>query len=281
MYKLLLILYRMVFNFTEQVLCKPRAVTMRLEGKVAVITGGSDGIGKAIALTFVREGAKVVIASRDEEKGSRAVKELKAVGEASYLKVDVSDSQQVRRIVQETVQRYGSIDILVNNAALCPPGDVVTTTEATWDEVIGVNLKGVFLCSKYTVPHMQKKGGGAIVNIGSINSLMAMENEAAYDASKGGVLMLTKAMALDFARSNIRVNCICPGAIETPMLTASLNTAKDPKAARAALIQKHPLRRTGKPEEIAQTALFLAANDSSFITGATIPVDGGILAGWT
>ena len=254
---------------------------MKLEGKVAIITGGSDGIGKAIALSFTREGAKVVIVGRDETKGNRALRELNKVGEAAYLRVDVSDTQQVRRMVEFTLQTYGRIDILINNAAVCPPGDVVTTAEATWDEVMSVNLKGVFLCSKYAIPHMQKNDGGVIVNIGSINSLMAMENEAAYDASKGGVLMLTKAMALDFAKSNIRVNCICPGAIETPMLTASLDTAKDPKAARASLIQKHPLHRTGTPEEIAQAALFLATDDSSFITGATIPVDGGILAGWT
>jgi len=254
---------------------------MKLVGKVAVVTGGTDGIGKAIALTFAREGAKVVILGRDETKGRKALAEINVVGEATYLKADVSDSEQVKRIVDETIQRYRRIDILVNNAAICPAGDILTTSEATWDEVIGVNLKGVYLCSKYTIPHMQRSGGGTIVNIGSINSLMAMENEAAYDASKGGVLMLTKAMALDFAKSKIRVNCICPGAIETPMLRASLDSAKDPKAARDSLIQKHPLRRTGTPEEIAQAALFLASEDSSFITGATIPVDGGILAGWT
>jgi len=254
---------------------------MSLEGKVAIVTGGSDGIGRAIALAFAREGANVVIVGRDETKGERALNEIKTVGEATYFKVDVSNSGQVRKMVDDTIQRYKRIDVLVNNAAVCPPGDVITTTEATWDEVIGVNLKGVFLCCKYVIPYMQKGGGGAILNIGSINSVMAMENEAAYDASKGGVLMLTKAMALDFAKSNIRVNCICPGAIETPMLQASLATAPDPQAARASLIQKHPLKRTGTPEEIAQAALFLASDNSSFITSATIPVDGGILAGWT
>ena len=254
---------------------------MKLEGKVAIVTGGSDGIGKAIALLFAREGARVIILGRDEAKGRHALTELKGAGEATYLKVDVSDSQQVRGMVEDTVQKYGRIDILVNNAAVCPAGDVLTTTEAAWDEVIGVNLKGVFLCCKHTIPYMQRNGGGSIVNIGSINSLMAMENEAAYDASKGGVLMLTKAMALDFAKSKIRVNCICPGAIETTMLKASLDTAANPKVARESLVQKHPLRRTGTPEEVAQAALFLATDDSSFITGATIPVDGGILAGWT
>lgn len=254
---------------------------MRLEGKVAIITGGTDGIGKAIAVTFAKEGAKIMMAARDEAKGRTAREEVRKFGEATYLKVNVSDSSQVRRMVEETLQRYGRIDILVNNAATCPPGDVVTTLEETWDQVIDVNLKGVFLCCKYAIPHMKKVGGGVIVNIGSINSLMAMENEAAYDASKGGVLMLTRAIALDFAKSNIRANCICPGAIETTMLQASLDTALDPKAARQAITQKHPLRRTGSPQEIAKAALFLATDDSSFITGAAIPVDGGILAGWT
>lgn len=254
---------------------------MRLQGKVVIITGGTDGIGKAIAVTFAKEGARIMMVARDEAKGRAAQEEVSKFGEATYLKVNVSDSSQVRGMVEETVQRYGRIDILVNNAATCPPGDVVTTSEETWDQVIDANLKGVFLCCKYAIPQMKKVGGGVIVNIGSINSLMAMENEAAYDASKGGVLMLTRAIALDFAKSNIRANCICPGAIETTMLQASLDTAPDPKAARQAITQKHPLRRTGLPQEIALAALFLATDDSSFVTGAAIPVDGGILAGWT
>jgi NAD(P)-dependent dehydrogenase (short-subunit alcohol dehydrogenase family) len=254
---------------------------LKLQGKVAVITGGTDGIGKAIAITFAKEGAKIVMVGRDEKKGQNALEEVRRFGEATYFKGDVADSSQIRRMVDEAIQRYGKIDILVNNAAVCPPGSVVTTSEETWNQVIDVNLKGVFLCCKYTIPHMEKAGGGAIVNIGSINSLMAMENEAAYDASKGGVLMLTRAMALDFAKARIRVNCICPGAIETPMLKASLDTSPDPKAARQSLTAKHPLRRTGTPDEVAQAALFLATDASSFVTGAVIPVDGGILAGWT
>jgi NAD(P)-dependent dehydrogenase (short-subunit alcohol dehydrogenase family) len=254
---------------------------VKLQDKVAVITGGTDGIGKAIAVTFAKEGAKIMIVGRDEKKGQSALEEVRRFGEATYFKGDVSASHQVKKLVEDTIQRYGRIDVLINNAAVCPPGDVVTTSEETWDQVIDVNLKGVFLCCKYMIPHMQKTGGGAIVNIGSINSLMAMENEAAYDASKGGVLMLTRAIALDFAKAKIRVNCICPGAIETPMLKASLDTSPDPKAARQSLTAKHPLRRTGTPDEVAQAALFLATDASSFVTGAVIPVDGGILAGWT
>ena len=254
---------------------------MKLEGKVAVITGATDGIGKAIALKFAKEGAKVMMVGRDEAKGRAALEKVRECGEAVYFKADVSNSSQVKKMVEETIQRYGRIDVLVNNAAVCPPGTVVNTSEELWDHIIDVNLKGVFLCSKYAIPHMQQNGGGAIVNIGSINSLMAMENEAAYDASKGGVLMLTKAIALDFAKANIRANCICPGAVETAMLQASLDVSPDPTKAREWITQKHPVRRTGRPEEIAEVALFLATDASSFITGATIPVDGGILAGWT
>lgn len=242
---------------------------MKLEGKVANITGATDGIGKAIALKFAKEGAKVMMVGRDEAKGRTALEKVRECGEAVYFKADVSNSSQIKKMVEETIQRYGRIDVLVNNAAVCPPGTVVNTSEELWDHIIDVNLKGVFLCSKYAIPHMQKNGGGAIVNIGSINSLMAMENEAAYDASKGGVLMLTKAIALDFAKANIRANCICPGAVETAMLKASLETSPDPTKARQWITSKHPIGRTGIPEEIAEVALFLATDASSFITGAT------------
>jgi NAD(P)-dependent dehydrogenase (short-subunit alcohol dehydrogenase family) len=247
---------------------------------VAVITGATDGIGKAIALTFAKEGAKVVMIGRDETKGKAALDEVRKSGYAVFIKADVSDPSQVKKMIERAIQEYGRIDILVNNAAVCPAGTVLSTSEETWDYVIDLNLKGVFLCSKYAIPYMQKNGGGAIVNVGSINSLMAMENEVAYDASKGGVLMLTKATALDFAKANIRVNCILPGAIETAMLRASLGTSPDPAKARQWITSKHPVGRVGEPREIAEVALFLASDSSSFVTGAAIPVDGGILAGW-
>jgi NAD(P)-dependent dehydrogenase (short-subunit alcohol dehydrogenase family) len=255
-------------------------IEMKLEGKVAVITGATDGIGRAIALTFSKEGAKVIIVGRNETKGRATLEKVKEHGEGTYFKVDVSNSSQVTKMIEDTIKKYGRIDILVNNAAVCFAGNVVSTSEETWNQTIDINMKGVFLCSKYTIPHMQKNGGGAIINIGSINSLMAMENEAAYDASKGGVLMLTRAIALDFAKSNIRANCILPGAIETPMLQASLNAAPDPNKAREWITARHPIGRTGKPQEIAEVALFLATEAASFITGAAIPVDGGILSGW-
>jgi len=260
--------------------CVSFEIEMKLEGRVAIVTGATDGIGKAIAMTFAKEGGKVMMVGRDESKGQAAMKEVSRYGEAVFFKADVSDSSQVRRMVDETLLKYGRIDVLVNNAAVCPPGTVVTTSEETWDYVIDVNMKGVFLCCKHVIPHMQRNNGGSIVNIGSINSLMAMENEAAYDASKGGVLMLTKATALDFAKANIRSNCILPGAIETAMFRASLANSPDPKKAREWITSKHPVGRTGRPEEIAEVVLFLASDSSSFITGAAIPVDGGILSGW-
>jgi NAD(P)-dependent dehydrogenase (short-subunit alcohol dehydrogenase family) len=255
-------------------------MSKKLEGKVAIITGATEGIGKATALKFAQEGAKVMMVGRDEAKGQSALEEITKFGEAVYFKTDVSNPSQVKKMIEETIRNYGRIDVLVNNAGICPAGNVVTTSEETWDQVIDINMKGVFLCCKYAIPHMQKNGGGAIVNIGSINSLMAMENEAAYDASKGGALMLTKAIALDFAKSNIRANCILPGAVETAMFQGSLNSAPDPSMAREWITQRHPVHRAARPEEIAEVALFLATDASSFMTGATIPVDGGILAGW-
>jgi NAD(P)-dependent dehydrogenase (short-subunit alcohol dehydrogenase family) len=253
---------------------------MKLQGKVAIITGATDGIGKATALKFASEGAKVIMVGRDEARGRSAEAEVKKVGDGVYLKADVSDSSQVKKFIEETIRRHGRIDVLVNNAGIVHAGTILTTSEEIWDQIIDINLKGVFLCCKYTIPHMQKNGGGVIVNIGSINSMMAMENEAVYDTSKGGVLMLTKTIAVDFAKSNIRANCILPGAVESTMLEASLNAASDPAKAREWTIQRHPVGRIGKPEEIAEVALFLAADAPPFMTGATIPVDGGILAGW-
>ena len=255
-------------------------IEMKLASKVVVITGATDGIGKATALRFAAEGAKVIMIGRNEAKGRSAEAEVRKLGDALYLQADVSESSQVKRFVEESIKRYGRIDVLINDASIVHAGTILTTSEEKWDEVIDINLKGVFLCCKYVIPHMQKNGGGVIVNVGSINSMMAMENEAAYDASKGGVLMLTKAIALDFAKFNIRVNCILPGAIETTMLNASLNDASDPIQAREWTIQRHPVHRFGKPEEIADVALFLAAEAPRFMTGAVIAVDGGILAGW-
>lgn len=255
---------------------------MKLSGKVAIITGGTTGIGKATALLFLREGAKVVIAGRDEAKGKAALEVLlEESKEVTYIKADVSKSFDVKRLINKTVKTYGKINILFNNAAINPLGSATETSEELWNEVIAINLTGVFLCSKYVIPYMIEAGGGSIVNTGSINSFMATKNEVAYHSSKGGVLMLTRATALDYANRNIRVNCICPGAIETPLLETLLNEFPNPEEIRAEMIKRHPVNRIGVPEEVANLALFLASDDSSFVTGTAIPVDGGILAGWT
>jgi NAD(P)-dependent dehydrogenase (short-subunit alcohol dehydrogenase family) len=255
---------------------------MKLIGRVSIITGGNSGIGKATAMLFAKEGAKVVIAGRNSSRGREVVQAIeKQRGQAMFVRTDVSKSSDVRNLVETASGRFGRIDILFNNAALSPVGTVLDTSEREWSDVIETNLTGTFLCTKYVLPHMIKRKKGAIINTGSINSLMAMKKEAAYDASKGGVLMLTRAVALDFAEFNIRANCICPGAIETPMLRDLLDKADDPRAAEADLVKKHPLGRIGSPEEVANMALFLASDESSFVTGAAFPVDGGMLGGWT
>jgi NAD(P)-dependent dehydrogenase (short-subunit alcohol dehydrogenase family) len=255
---------------------------MKLDGRVAIITGGNSGIGKATSLLFAREGAKVVVAGRNSARGREVVQQItKSKGDALFVRTDVSKAQDVKNLVEKTMKKYGRVDILFNNAALSPVGTVLTTSEKEWRAVIDTNINGTFLCTRYVLPHMIKQGGGAIINTGSINSLMAMKEEAAYDASKGGVLMLTRATAMDFAKDKIRVNCICPGAIETPMLRDIIQKAPDPKDAEEQLVKKHALGRIGTPDEVAQVALFLASDDSSFVTGTAVAVDGGMLGGWT
>ncbi len=255
---------------------------MRLKGRVAIITGGNSGIDRATALLFAREGAKVVVAGRNAARGKKVVDEItEHGGRAIFVKTDVSKSSDARAMVEKTIATFGRVDILFNNAALSPVGTVLTTSEKEWREVIDTNINGTFLCTRYALPHMIKQKRGVIINTGSINSLMAMRDEAAYDASKGGVLMLTRATAMDFAKDNVRVNCICPGAIETPMLRDIPSKAPNPKEAEAELARKHALGRIGDPEEVAKVALFLASDDSSFVTGSVVAVDGGMLGGWT
>jgi len=254
---------------------------LKLLGKSAIITGGTSGIGRATGLLFAREGARIVLVGRDKPKGDSALEEIrKEGGEAIFVSADVSKSSEVKRIVEAAIQKYGRIDILFNNAGVNPTGTAENTSEEVWDRVIGINLTGVFLCSKYVIPYMIKQGCGVIINTGSVNSFMASENEVAYDASKGGVLMFTKATALDYAKKNIRVNCICPGLIITPLVQKMWDESPDAKKAEEQMIKKYPMKRAGLPAEIARVALFLASDDSSYITGAAIPVDGGLIAGW-
>jgi len=250
---------------------------MKLQDKVAVITGAGSGIGQATALLFAEEGAKVVVADYSVEGGEETVKLVKEKsGEAIFVAVDVSRAADVQKMIKTAIDKYGRLDILHNNAGIIGPlGPTENVSEADWDRVLSVNLKGVFLGSKYAIPHMLKQGGGVIINTASIAGLVGLTNIPAYCASKGGVVSLTKAIALEYARKNIRVNCICPGAIKTPMLYrvtgAQLEAEKLP-------CEDQPIGRCGEPEEIARAALYLACEQSSFVTGTALIVDGGLTA---
>lgn len=245
---------------------------MRLRGKVAIITGGGSGIGRGIAVAFAREGANIVIAGRDSKKLDAVSKEI---GPACLAHVaDVSKREDIQKLVAATTERFGAVHILVNNAGILLPGGAEAVTEDDWDQTFNVNVRGLWLLSREVLPHLRAAGGGSIVNIGSVLSLVAARNRVAYAASKGAVLAMTRAMALDHAPEKIRVNCICPGIVETEMVA---RFSMD-EAARRQRIAMHPMGRFGQPEDIAQAAVFLASDESAWLTGAAFPVDGGYTA---
>lgn len=250
---------------------------MELSGKTAVVTGGGSGIGRAISELFAAEGASVVVA--DVHDGGTAASITKNGGKVAYVKTDVRAEAQVKRLVAQARKRFGGIDILCNSAGIELLKPLSETSEEEWDRVLDTNLKGVFLTSKHAVPEMLKRRGGAIVNIASQLGLVGLENFTAYCASKGGVVLLTRAMALEYASRNIRVNCICPGPVQTPMLEREIRTEADPDAARKAWARRQPVGRLGLPQEIAQAALYLASERSSFVVGHTLVVDGGYTLG--
>lgn len=252
----------------------------RVSGRSAVVTGGGSGIGRATAILLSQNGAKVVVADVNPREGNETVEEIrKQNGEAIFVRADVSKTIQVKRLIDATIKKFGSIDILFNNAGIPGPHSITDTPEEEWDRVLAINLKGVFLCSKYAIPHMTKKKGGAIVNTASAVGLVGSAGQASYCASKGGVVILTKAMALDCANSGIRVNCVCPGFVETPMVDRFLAKidASERRKVVESLKKLHPLGRFARPEEIAQAVLYLASDEASFVTGCAFPVDGG----WT
>ncbi|MGZ4875441.1 MAG: SDR family NAD(P)-dependent oxidoreductase [Candidatus Angelobacter sp.] len=247
---------------------------MRLAGKVAIITGGGSGIGKAIAVAFVREGAQVVIAGRDGKKLEAAAAEIG--GDCLAVSADVSSASGVQRLVNAALEKFKSINILVNNAAVLLPGTAESLSEEDFDQTFSVNVRGLWLMSRAVLPHMRasKGSGGSIVNIGSVLSLVGARNRVAYSASKGAVMAMTKAMALDHAAENIRVNCICPGIVETEMV-AKFNTDESVRRQRVAM---HPMGRFGQPDDVASAAVFLASNESGWTTGSVLTVDGGYSA---
>jgi NAD(P)-dependent dehydrogenase (short-subunit alcohol dehydrogenase family) len=251
--------------------------SMRLQDKVAIITGGNSGIGRATASLFAAQGARVVIAARNEVSGSETVADIaQAGGHAVFVPCDVRKAADCQRVVARTIEAFGRLDILFNNAGtIYPDKTVLDTTEQEWDNTMEVNVRGVYLMSKYAIPPMAEGGGGVIINTASVWGLVGGTGAAAYCASKGAVVLLTKAMALDHARQNIRVNCICPGSVDTPMLRDEMEELGGVEKALPVFAAKHPLNRISTPEEIAKAALYLASDDSSFVTGVSLPVDGG------
>ena len=253
---------------------------MRLKDKVAIVTGSSKGIGEGCAVVFAREGAKVVITSRHEEEGQKVVENIKKEGgDAIYIKVDVSDSTLVQNMINKTIEKFGKLDILINNAGYHISKNVEELSEEEWDFIINTNLKSVFLCSKYAIPHLRKTKG-CIINMSSMAGLVGQSNAGAYIATKGGIITITKGMALDFAKDGIRVNCICPGWIKTPLVDDWFSQQPDEKKAREYIDSVHPLGRIGTSEECGRLALFLACEDSSFITGSIATIDGGVTLGY-
>jgi NAD(P)-dependent dehydrogenase (short-subunit alcohol dehydrogenase family) len=250
---------------------------MRLSGKVAIVTGAGSGIGKASAELFAEEGAKVLAVDWNRENGESTAAAIRRKGrKAFYCDADVSKREDTERMVGTALEKYGRLDVLFNNAAVQIMAKLVDTTEESWDRIQSVNLKGVFLGCKYAIPAMIRTGGGSIINMASVLGFVGDPDLAAYCAAKGGVISLTKVTALTYGAQGVRVNCICPGDVNTPMVAAYFDNAPHPEQLRQEVYSKYALRRIASPAEVAQVAVFLASDASSFITGSTVVVDGGL-----
>jgi NAD(P)-dependent dehydrogenase (short-subunit alcohol dehydrogenase family) len=252
----------------------------RLEGRVVLVTGGGSGIGEAICVRFAQEGGEVVVTSRDPEHLARSVERVTVVADRAPLglRMDVTDAGSVARVVDAVVERFGRIDVLCANAGIDLPGApaIQDVTDDEWDRVMDVNVTGTFRVTRAGVPHIRE--GGAVVTIGSINSLVAWPNDLPYTTSKGAVLQFTRALALDLAPRRIRANCVCPGVIDTPLTRAFIDAAPDPDEVVREYEMVSPLERMGTAEEVANAALFLASDEASFVTGSALLVDGGTTA---
>ena len=252
---------------------------MKLKRKVAIVTGAASGIGRACAVAFAREGAKVVVADRNEDGGKETISAIAAAGhECWFAQVDVAKEDDVKGMIANTIERWGEINILFNNAGVVLVKTVEEMTEEEWDRVMSINVKAAFLGTKHVVPHMRRNGGGVILNTGSIASFSGQVGTPAYSASKGAIALLTKSLALDLGRDNIRVNCICPGITDTPMLREHLGHGPEGEERIRARLSRVPLGEILSPEDVARAALYLVSDDSAGITGILHIVDGGLLA---
>ena len=248
----------------------------RLKDKIAIVTGAGSGIGRACALALIREGAHVVLVGRRKDRIEEVARE--AGGSALPLAADVSKRAEIERVIERTVNAFGGVNVLVNNAGILYPGTAEQITEQQWDETFNTNVRGLWLLSCAVLPHMRKAGGGSIINMASVLGINGARNRAAYAASKGAVVLLTKCMAIDHGRENIRVNAICPSFVETELTATYLKNVPDPDAVRGERIRVHPIGRLGQPEDMAGLTVYLASDESSWVTGAVFPVDGGYLA---
>lgn len=251
---------------------------MDFRQRVVVITGGASGIGQACCYEFAKQRASIAIVDRDEKGGRETEQKITSEGgHAQFFPADVSSDSQVESLIGNIVAKCGGVDVLVNNAGIQRYGSATTTSEKEWDEVLNVNLKSAFLMARYVIPEMIKRGGGAIVNTASVQSVTAQRNSLAYVVSKHGLLGLTRCLAVDYAKENIRANCVMPGAIDTPMLRWAASLDHDPKRVLEACNRLHPLGRMGTADEVARGIAFLASEAASFVTGAALAVDGGLL----
>jgi NAD(P)-dependent dehydrogenase (short-subunit alcohol dehydrogenase family) len=248
----------------------------RLKDKIAIVTGAGSGIGRACALALIREGAQVVLVGRRKDRVEEAARE--ADGSALAVAADVSKQAEIERVIERTVSAFGAVNVLVNNAGVLHPGTAEQITEEQWDETFNINVRALWLLSRAVLPQMRKAGGGSIINMASVLGINGARNRAAYSASKGAVILLTKCMAIDPGHENIRVNAICPSFVETELTAAYLKKVPDPEAIRRERIGVHPIGRLGQPEDMAGLTVYLASDESSWVTGAAFPVDGGYLA---
>ncbi len=249
---------------------------MRLKNKFALITGAGSGIGRATAIVFAREGARVALMGRRREALEQVAREIGAG--ALVCHGDVARRDDIERVVGQAAAAFGALNVLVNNAAVLIAGTVESHNEQDWDETFAANVKGLWLLSRAVLPHMRHAGGGSIINVASVVGLIGARNRAAYGASKGAVITLTKCMAADHAHENICVNCVCPGIVETELVADFVRKAPDPEGARRQRVALHPLGRFGQSEDIANAIVYLASDESCWVTGAAFPIDGGYTA---